>query len=220
MSKKRRWNMEVIRKFRLLLDKEDAVEKYVKEKLKPVCQEYEAIPKNSSSYYPYHTVGFVPVRVARFFPNELSLYIEPGIYPVYSYLPFFHTVSILVPQKYAKFRDKYAISIPEYALYEVEIVLDDLSQNNIQSSFDKDDVNIAFVFPTSQSSFALPFSSFGSYPFVRFENIYLYEAIYFAYEVCSNKYSYILKPYMIYPVVQVVDEIWNAIENLEQTEEE
>jgi len=215
--------MEVIRKFRLLLKRKGAVEKYVKEKLKPIYHEHEGIPRVHNSYIPYYTIGFVPVRVARLFPNELPLYIEPGIYPVYSYLPFFQTVSILVPQKYAKFMDKYKISIPENALYEVEIVLDKLSQINIQSAFNKYDVNVAFVFPISQSSFALPLSQFGLYPFLRFEKIDLYEAIYFVYEVCPDKQAFqafILKPYMIYPVVQVVNEIWENIENLPSEEEQ
>ncbi|MFZ8832824.1 MAG: hypothetical protein ACO2O5_01245 [Candidatus Caldipriscus sp.] len=210
--------MEVIRKFELLIrGKRDKVVEYVEKRLSSFYKEYACIPRVQ---YPYHAIGFIPVRVARFLPNEVSLYIEPGVYPVYSYLPFFQTVSILVPQKYAKFREKYAISIPENALYEVEIVLDEFSQINIENAFWSYGINIAFVFPISQSSFALPITYFGLYPFLRFENIHFGEPIYFTYEVCSGKKVYMLKPFMIYAVVQTLDEVWNNIENLEQSEEQ
>jgi hypothetical protein len=109
-------------------------------------------------------------------------------------------------------------------VYEIEIILDPASQLNIENVFNKHDVNIAFVYPISQSSFAPPSLSFGSYPFVRFESIQFDEPIYFAYEVCQKpeKYVhvYVLKPYMIYPVVETIDKIWNTIETLVQSEDE
>jgi len=117
-------------------------------------------------------------------------------------------------------QDKYAISIPENALYEVEIVLDNFSQINIEKTFWSYGINIAFVFPISQSGFALPITYFGLYPFLRFENIYIGKPIYFIYEVCSGKEVYMLEPFMIYAVVQTLEEVWNNIENLEQSEEQ
>jgi hypothetical protein len=200
--------MEVIRKFKLFKEKKEVVAKYIKGKLTPHFQEYEFIPKIQ---YPYYTIGFVPIRIARFLPNEVSLYVSPGIYPVYSYIPFLRIVSILIPQQCAKFQEK----------YEVEIVLDNLSNVNIQNTIYTYDLTVAMVFPISYSSFLLPHIELGLCPFVRFDNIYFGEPIYFQFDVCSEKERvYMLKPFMIYPVIQVLTEVWENIENLEEPEEQ
>jgi hypothetical protein len=220
--------MEVIKKFILLTKNRDKVSEYAMERLKPHLQEYDIFP---SPYYPYYTIGFIPVRVARFFVNEVSLYVSPGIYPIYSYIPFLRTVSILVPSAYAKFTDKYQISIPENAFYEVEIVLDKLSYQNASARFDKYSINVALITPISQSSFALPTYRVGLLPYVKFWDIYIREPLYFHYECyeCSNNSRncnceacsvYVLKPFLISPVVQTILEIWSHIENIGSKNEE